>query len=441
MSKKTSFFATLFVFVFAGFAFAQSGEYEAAATSGLAGVSLPAGALRVIPRHVPAEIEQTLEKLVATGNGKLRRGGTEMLLWTGDDLKKAGAGIVTSRLTDSLKIAGWKYEVGGVENGITIFSVMKDAPRARALIGFYVEADGTFIVAWTELHSSSEQKQPGATTGGNSIDYSFTTPAGWSRNDSAGTIVLSKDGNKSVMFFPPADSSGDLERDADRILWQVFKEFGPWHGNGFAPDYGTFERGKTGQGLEYFRAYRYAKKVTDPHDGFVPSRFDAIILLVKLSGNKVAVIVGTQPFQIDDATGSALKAIDLILYDLTFKGVTNDYNLKSEILGSWSTASGSVALAYTFNADGTYNKGGASEFRVSRDAYTDNVTTTSYGVTETYNLSGNILTQYDKRRTPVTKDKVRAYQTKYHKDPWQSKLGFLPMANPGGGTMVLTKSN
>ena len=72
---------------------------------------------------------------------------------------------------------------------------------------------------------------------------------------------------------------------------------------------------------------------------------------------------------------------------------------------------------------------------------TDNVTQTSYGMTETYSVSGNILTQNYKRTGEVVKHKVRLYQTKYDKDPWKSRMGFLPVANPDGGTIVLTKSN
>jgi len=110
-------------------------------------------------------------------------------------------------------------------------------------------------------------------------------------------------------------------------------------------------------------------------------------------------------------------------------------------VGSWSAASTTVALAYTFNPNGTFNKGGAIQFRTSRDRYTDNVTTTSYGMTDTYNVSGNILTQNYKKTGQVSKFKVRVYQTKYDKDPWKVKMGFLPVENPDGGTIVLTRSN
>ncbi len=447
MFTRFSLFAIVVGLFFVSSALAQTGEYEAVSSSNLTSVSLPIGAQRVFPNYVPAEVDQTLDVVVAKSGGKLRRSGTEVLVWTGGDLKKLGSQTIVNRLTDTLKVGGWQYEASGTENGITFFSVLKDGAEQRAVIGFHGVADGTFVFAWTELQANlgGRTNVPAMTDtttalpSGDLQRYEFTTPAGWSRSDSAGKIVLSKGGDKTIAFFPLMESSGDLERAADRILWQVLKGHNTWYGNGFQPDYGTFERGKTAQGLEYFQAYRYAKKASDPNEGFVESRFDAIILLVKI-GSKVAVVVGSQPFQSPNYSDSAVTALDLILYDLRFKGVPDTYNLKSDILGSWSAASTTVALAYTFNPNGSFNKGGAHEFRTSRDRYTDNVTTTSYGMTETYSLVGNVMTQNYKRTGQVVKHKIRVYQTKYDKDPWKQKLGFLPFANPEGGTIVLTKS-
>ena len=433
---------TIFLGVILSTAALAQSETNPVDRSELVGVGLPPGALRVNDANVPAEIAQTLEKIVAQGDGKLRQGDKEVLLWTGRDLKNSGAMSIVNRLTNTLTSGGWQYEVGGTENGVTLFSVLKHGASPRAVIGFYGEADDTFIFAWTELHAASgHQTNPTATiqTGDGSVaDYSFTTPAGWSRSDAAGRLTLSKD-EKSVAFLPPMESSGNLERDADRILWQVFKGYGPWSGNGFEPDYGTFEKGRTVQGLEYFRAYRYAKRA-DEDNASAQSRFDAIILLVKLGG-KVAVIVGRQPFQSDYASDSVLNAIDLVLFDLKFKSAGNSYDLKSELLGSWSAASGSVGLSYTFNANGSFDKGAASQFRTSHDAYRDKVTTTSYGMTESYSVSGNILTQNYKRTGQVVRYKIRIYDTKYNKDAWQHKVGFLSVDEPGRGTMVLKKDS
>ena len=420
-------------------------ETTAVDSSALAGVRLPQGAHRINDASVPAEIAQTMQKIVAEGKGRLRQGETEVLIWTGSDLKKAGAKSITDRLAGALKAGGWEYEVSGTEDGITFFSVLRSEPERRGILGFFGEADGTLMFAWTEVHAPGGAQPVNSNTtidtaGGSVSDYSFATPNGWTRSDSTSKITLtSKDGEKTVTFLPPTDSSGDLERDANKIFWQAVRGFRAWSGNGFELDYGVFEKGRTSQGLEYYRAYRYATPMSDT-EPFSEGRIDAVLLLVKLGG-KVAVVVGRQPFQSDYANDSVGTAIDLILYDLKFKSVNPAYDLKSELLGSWLAASSTVAIAYTFNANGTFNKGGAISFRTSHDATRDKVTTTSYGMTDRYNLAGNVITQTYKNTGEVYKYKVRVYETKYNKDPWQQKLGFLSVTSTNGDTIVFRKSN
>lgn len=137
MFKKNfmSLFA-IFTVVFVFNLTAQAQETESAVSSNLTAVSLPANAQRVLPASVPSEIAQTLEKIVAGGGGKLRQGKTEVLVWGDASYKKANAPTIINRLTDTLKVAGWKYEVGGSEDGVTLFSVFKDAGSRRALSAF-----------------------------------------------------------------------------------------------------------------------------------------------------------------------------------------------------------------------------------------------------------------------------------------------------------------
>lgn len=400
------------------------------------------GALRISEAEIPATVHRALEQAVETGGGKVRRGETEVLAWTGEELQKAGANSIVDRLAEMAAAGGWKYEVSGVENGITFFTLLQGGSTRRAVFGFYGEADATLVVALTELHavsnSPSVSQGTGSSTNGSVGDYVVEVPQGWSRSESAGNITLSKGEENTITFLPMMDSSGDLARDADRLLWQIFKGYEPWSGLGFERDYGIFEKGRTSQGLEYFWAYRYAKKVGD--DGSIGgSRFDANILVVKV-GSKVAVIVGRQPFQTIYSSDSASFAIDRILYDLRFKSVTTPYDLKPSLLGSWSASSGSVAVSYTFNANGSFHKGAASNFRTSHDATRDKVTTTSYGMTETYAVAGNVITQNYKRTRETFRYKIRAYETKYDKDEWQQKLGFLPVDDPASGTIVFQKT-
>src|SRR5690606_14896741 len=68
------------------------------------------------------------------------------------------------------------------------------------------------------------------------------------------------------------------------------------------------------------------------------------------------------------------------------------------------------------------------------------VTTTSYGMSDKYSLAGNVITQSYRSTGEVSKYRVRVYETKYNKDPWESKMGVLSVTDPSRGTIVFRNS-
>src|SRR5690606_14183968 len=88
--------------LFSAAAFGQE-DAEPVDRSVLVGVSLPKGALRMFDDQVPEEVSRTMNKIVAEGGGKLRQGETEVLVWAGSDLKKAGSKSITEHLATTLK--------------------------------------------------------------------------------------------------------------------------------------------------------------------------------------------------------------------------------------------------------------------------------------------------------------------------------------------------
>ena len=129
---------------------ARAQETVAAAESHLLQVMIPANAQRVAPESVPAVINEMFEKVTAAGEGKFRRGDSEVLLWAGEGYRKADAPGIVSRLTGAIRSAGWQYSVEGEENGVTLFTALRESPR-RAVMGFYGVTDEALIVAATEL--------------------------------------------------------------------------------------------------------------------------------------------------------------------------------------------------------------------------------------------------------------------------------------------------
>ena len=52
-----------------------------------------------------------------------------------------------------------------------------------------------------------------------------------------------------------------------------------------------------------------------------------------------------------------------------------------------------------------------------------------------------MISQTYRKTGEVSKYKVRVYETKYDKDPWQAKMGFLSVADSKGGTIVFRRSS
>jgi len=128
-------------------------------SSELINAKLPANASRLTEASIPAEVNQALGKIVASGGGKIRQGETEVLAWT-KNYRKSNAPVLIKQLTANLQAAGWTYNFGGENEGVTIFSVFSDVPKKRAVVGFYTFSDDALVWAWTEMlaANSGEQK-------------------------------------------------------------------------------------------------------------------------------------------------------------------------------------------------------------------------------------------------------------------------------------------
>lgn len=147
----------LTVFSLGGVIWSQS--VESAASSSLTGVALPSNAQRIGAASVPAEISGTLEKIVASADGKLRQGDSEVLAWGGAGYKKANATNIVGKLRGALQGAGWKYETGGTADGVTLFRALKDGQQPRAVVGFYAANDDVMMLAWTEILAANASAQ------------------------------------------------------------------------------------------------------------------------------------------------------------------------------------------------------------------------------------------------------------------------------------------
>lgn len=140
--------ALIFCFFISTVSFSQ--ETTAVTNSELISIGLPVGAARVNDDHIPAEITQALEKLIAAGNGKVRQGDREVIAWTEGYRRSNAAGIV-KKVTGDLQRSGWTYEVGAQDGDLTVFTAIRSSPTKRAIVGFYTYSDEALVFAWTEM--------------------------------------------------------------------------------------------------------------------------------------------------------------------------------------------------------------------------------------------------------------------------------------------------
>lgn len=217
MFKKFYLFAIISTLFLVNSTFAQNDEgLEGAVSSNLTNISLPTGAMRVLPDSIPAEVNETLEKIIAQSNRQLQQGETEVLIWMENNLKKTGKTTIINRLTDSLKVDGWQYEVAE-ENGVSIFSLLKDGKQRRAIIGFYGEIDETLVFAWAELlkadsGESFSQKQKTVSANNTSNGFSGSLVGTWSNGS---TSMINRQNTVTGAITPGRSSRYEYKFMAD----------------------------------------------------------------------------------------------------------------------------------------------------------------------------------------------------------------------------------
>jgi hypothetical protein len=128
----------------------NGGETVSVNDSTLAAVNLPTGAHRVKDASVPKEIKDTLAKIVASGGNQVRQGDSEVVLWSGNYDKSNGSQMI-KKLESVLQSSGWQYEIGTKQSDFVLFSLFRDAPERRLLVGFFVPSEDAFVFAMTEM--------------------------------------------------------------------------------------------------------------------------------------------------------------------------------------------------------------------------------------------------------------------------------------------------
>lgn len=130
-------------------------ETEPATASAITATQIPNGAVRVLPESMPGEISQAFEKLIAAGEGKIVAGDREVLAWM-DGYKQSNASALMKQVQKQLQVGGWIYEVGGGDDEFEVFSLLKEQPNRRAVLGFFVSGKEALVLALMEVHQNKK---------------------------------------------------------------------------------------------------------------------------------------------------------------------------------------------------------------------------------------------------------------------------------------------
>jgi hypothetical protein len=267
---------------------------------------------------------------------------------------------------------------------------------------------------------------------GSLTDYIFDVPPGWTKEVTAGEIVLKGRDNISVIsILPMQQSSGDLDKDMSTIFWQVFDG---WRPDEWNPDNHISTKGSAASGWSYFKDEMGIAK-TEGEKNFKSYGF---VFLAQL-GDKVAIIAGSYPSKMTLLDEEANVDWQLLFHSLNFKNYPsgNVSTLQKDILGEWLTGGSSGLSTYTFAANGRYSWGGA--FSSSRDVSQYKVleTTTSFVGDGKYSIKGNELTMTSDKTNIQRVEKVRVFYQKQYGD-WQKRIGMMDLAPADGKLYEVT---
>jgi hypothetical protein len=196
-------------------------ETEPAERSELAATDLPTGCERILEASVPEDLKKVLAKLVAEGGEKIRQGDSEVLTWSGKGYKRSTSIQLMKQIETNLQKAGWTYEIGKSNDDVVLFSLLRQTPTRRGLLGFFVPSDNGLVLAMTEMvpadgpaaeaNNSSSEETAVEVKGGDTANASTVRELigkwAWANTGSSiqntyGTTVASNGSRFTYQFFP-----------------------------------------------------------------------------------------------------------------------------------------------------------------------------------------------------------------------------------------------
>jgi hypothetical protein len=229
-------------------------------------------------------------------------------------------------------------------------------------------------------------------------EYVYTAPTGWQTQRFPDGIVLSATGNNGerclLQIWPTRPGGANLQSDAQAAYQEIFKTYQfvnvSDNGNTLGP---TVIHGQSGHGWEYVILKNGIRK--PPMGGQRFMTLYGFVFVAKLQGH-IGVIsgMGKEPL-VSACFGEQLRNVwPEFFYNLNFRSWTATPDpaiLGKSLVGTWTTATATVADQWAFTANGRY--GGASAAQQYSGLANGEVLTTTqaYFGDGAYTLNGNLM--------------------------------------------------
>jgi hypothetical protein len=280
---------------------------------------------------------------------------------------------------------------------------------------------------------STQAATAGASGGGSLASYLYAIPPQWTRGESPQGIVLASpvfnNGEHcQLMMLPLHAASQPLADEAIRAFADIFKA-DPLSTYPSPPP--RLARGTSPQGWDYF----LIRKLVGGQEG--ESRTQGATLLKAKVGDQIATIVGmSKDFMVSQCFGLLRADVwPAFFYGLQFKeaqaSTQSRAALQQRLAGTWTTATATVGLGYTFQANGRYATTGTTRYAYPALNGNTTQTTQAFFGDGAYSFDGNtiILTGDDHRRSTQF---FRLQQVSTDSGQrWQDELCLMDQA--GGG--------
>ena len=279
---------------------------------------------------------------------------------------------------------------------------------------------------------ASDRAGPAANpaSGGSLASYGYTIPPQWTRQELRDAIVLTSptygNGEKcQISLLPTHPATRSLGDEAIGTFRAIFNA-DPLSSYPVPPP--KLVQATSPQGWDYF----VIRKLVGGQEG--ESRTLGSIVLVAALGDQVATVVGiSKDFLVSQCFGELQTNVwPMFFYGLQFKNAAaarpSQTSIQQRLAGTWTAATATVGLGYTFQANGRYATTGLT--RYAYPAPGTNTAQAFFG-DGAYSIDGNTLVFTGNNRERTTQYFRLEQASTDSGQRWQDQLCLMPSGGSG----------